>query len=317
MKPASGAVNGFYAFLAHGVEELASGGESSSGFMSLQFLQGCVALLRAAHLQLAGLVQKLRLPPGEKWLDEYMDESARIWEVCHVLKLGVAGMENYCAAGADLVAAVERRQINPQLLRQVFGVVKIGFLMRFDVKGRIFNEVNRVLMETRIEPLSLRFNETAPSESKLHGFNGFRGVLHAMSNVSSFLLAALLWGLVCWWPGCRAATSAGDSCAALEPGYMASIVRLQQRVAAEIDSAGSRTGPLAQEFRRSKAGVEDLREHLERTGGGENPQDRAEHLSACLALLRSGIDNIAGQLDDFLDEIVEARKKLWDICSLR
>ncbi|XP_042431920.1 uncharacterized protein LOC122018616 isoform X2 [Zingiber officinale] len=312
MKPASGAVNGFYAFLAHGVEELASGGESSSGFMSLQFLQGCVALLRAAHLQLAGLVQKLRLPPGEKWLDEYMDESARIWEVCHVLKLGVAGMENYCAAGADLVAAVERRQINPQLLRQAARAVSA---CRRAAAG--LEEENRVLMETRIEPLSLRFNETAPSESKLHGFNGFRGVLHAMSNVSSFLLAALLWGLVCWWPGCRAATSAGDSCAALEPGYMASIVRLQQRVAAEIDSAGSRTGPLAQEFRRSKAGVEDLREHLERTGGGENPQDRAEHLSACLALLRSGIDNIAGQLDDFLDEIVEARKKLWDICSLR
>ncbi|KAG6477432.1 uncharacterized protein LOC122022583 isoform X2 [Zingiber officinale] len=312
MKPASGVVNGFYAFLAHGVEELASGGESSSGFMSLQFLQGCVALLRAAHLQLAGLVQKLRLPPGEKWLDEYMDESARIWEVCHVLKLGVAGMENYCAVGADLVAAVEGRQINPQLLRQAARAVSA---CRRAAAG--LEEENRVLMETRIEPLSLRFNETAPSESKLHGFNGFRGVLHAMSNVSSFLLAALLWGLVCWWPGCRAATSAGDSCAALEPGYISSIVRLQSRVAAEIDSTGSRTGPLAQEFRRSKAGVEDLREHLERTGGGENPQDRAEHLSACLALLRSGIDNIAGQLDDFLDEIVEARKKLWDICSLR
>ncbi|XP_074569177.1 uncharacterized protein LOC141825689 [Curcuma longa] len=312
MKPASGAVNGFYAFVAHGVEELVSGGESSSGFMSLQFLQGCVALLRAAHLQLAGLVQKLRLPPGEKWLDEYMDESARIWEVCHVLKLGVAGMENYCAAGAEVVAAVERRQINPQLLRQATRAVSA---CRRAAAG--LEEENRVLMETRIEPLSLRFNETAPSESKLHGFNGFRGVLHAMSNVSSFLLAALLWGLVCWWPGCRAATSAGDACAALEPGYMASIARLQQRVAAEIDGAGIRTGPLAQEFRRSKAGVEDLKEHLERIGGGEDAQDRAEHLSACLALLRSGIDNIAGQLDDFLDEIVEARKKLWDICSLR
>lgn len=312
MKPASGTVNGFYAFLAQGVEELVSGGESSSGFMSLQFLQRCVALLRAGHLQLAGLVQKLRLPPGEKWLDEYMDESARIWEVCHVLKLGVAGMENYYAAGADVVAAVDHRQINPQLLRQAARAVSA---CRRAAAG--LEEENRVLMETRIEPLLLRFNETAPSESKLNGFNGFRGVLHAMSNVSSFLLAALLWGLVCWWPGSRAATSAGDDTCALEPGYMASIARLQQRVAAEIDGAGSRTGPLAQEFRRSKASLEDLREQLDRTGGGEDAQERAEHLRTCLALLRSGTDNIAGQLDDFLDEIVEARKKLWDICSLR
>lgn len=174
-----------------------------------------------------------------------------------------------------------------------------------------------MLMETRVEQLSLRFGETTPSESKLNGFNGFRGVLHAMSNMSSLLLAALLWGLVCWWPGCRAATSAGDDTCALEPGYMASIARLQQRVSAEIDGAGSRTGPLAQEFWRSKASLEDLREQLDRTGGGEDAHDRAEHLRTCLALLRSGIDNIAGQLDDFLDEIVEARKKLWDICSLR
>lgn len=50
-----------------------------------------------------------------------MHESERIWQVCHVLKLGVAGMENYCTAVADVVVALERRQTNPQLLRQVPG----------------------------------------------------------------------------------------------------------------------------------------------------------------------------------------------------
>ncbi|KAG6495779.1 uncharacterized protein LOC121990219 [Zingiber officinale] len=308
MKPASGSVKGFYAFIAHGVEEL----EQGSNFTSLQFLQRCVALLRAAHLQLTSLVQKLQLPPGEKWLDEYMDESARIWQVCHVLKLGVAGIENYCAAGNDVVTALEQRQTNPQLLRQAMRAVSA---CRRAASG--LEEENRVLMETRIEPLSLRFGETTPSESKLNGFNGFRGVLHAMSNVSSLLLEALLWGLVCWWqPGCRTTAPTGYTCV-FEAEYMASIARLHQRVIAEIDGTGRRRGAQAQEFQRVKSRVEELREHLEMAGGGEEVQERVKELTAWLALLRSGTENIAGQLDDFLDEIVEARKKLWDICSLR
>ncbi|WOK97363.1 hypothetical protein Cni_G06071 [Canna indica] len=320
MKPASSSVNGFYAFLAHGVDELERA-LASNASVSVQFLQRCLALLRSVHVQLVGLVQKLHLPPGEKWLDEYMDESSRIWEACHVLKLGVVGMESYCTAGADMVAALERHHGNPQLLRQAMRAVSA---CRRAAVG--LEEENRVLTETRILPLALRFDEKVPSESKLNGFNGFRGVLHAMRNVSAFLLTVLLWGLVCWWPGCSSsrttsAAAAMESCF-FEPGYMFSIARLQQRVAGEVDGASRRPGILAYEFRRARAGAEDLREEMERGGGRcesgrEEMQERVKSLRVWFALLRSGTENIAGQLDDFLDEIVEGRKKLLDICSHR
>lgn len=186
-------------------------------------------------------------------------------------------------------------------------------------------EENRALMETRIEPSSLKFEEAPWTESRYDAFNGFRSMLCALRNAGSLLLLILLWGSVhCGSHWAAAATGEAYS------QFFASettlcIARLRQRMVAEAGRATP--GIRMREFRRVRARTEELREELESAGawrcnaeaaaGGGRVKEMVEELKGWFGMLRSGSEILVGELDDLFDEIVEARKKLLYLCSRR
>ncbi|KAI7738320.1 hypothetical protein M8C21_033435 [Ambrosia artemisiifolia] len=302
---AATSVNGFYDYLTRSLDDLYRSFHTQH-FMSIQFLQHVLTLLQSFHSQLTLVVQKLHLPVGEKWLDEYMDESTRLWDVCHVLKTGVSNMENYYTAGANISSSLQNYQSSRQVLRA------INICQRERVG---LEEVNRSLIETRIRPLLLKFNKNVSIESKLKGFNGFRGVLHALKNTNSLLLRILLSGLVYYssetsFSSCQDNTNVcNEGELASGSGFIASATRLHEQIKANEDG---QLGILLYEFRHTVDMMNELKTKVERMEMEFDLNERVEMLNNSFGVLKCGVENVIGQLDDFFDEIVECRKKILD-----
>ncbi|CAA7013373.1 unnamed protein product [Microthlaspi erraticum] len=308
-------VNGFYSFLNRSMEDLERV-YVSNNFMSVQFLQRVLCLLRTSHSHLTILVQKLNLPAGDKWLDDYMDETSKLWDVFHVIKSSLSSMESFCSAAISIASTLDthhHRQISRQVIRAIT-------VCRREAVG--IEEENRALMENRIQRFPFWSEQvTAMESSKIqNGFSGFRGVMNSMKNINSLLLAILMQGLVYSIPG--------DAAAAVTLTATA-MVRLKQRVAVEMERTEMKRGIMLYEYRRSKTAMEELKAELERRwcggGGGEEEaaaaekglRERVESVKVNVGSLRNGTESIVAQIDDFFDEIVDGRKMLLDFCSHR
>lgn len=109
----------FYKFLNQELNELHQS-LLSHNFMSIHFMSKVISSLQSLHSQLTILVQKLCLPVGGKWLNEYMDESSRLWDVCHVLKSSINGMEDYYLTASNIASSVDgHHNLNPEFSHEV------------------------------------------------------------------------------------------------------------------------------------------------------------------------------------------------------
>ncbi|KAK3122501.1 hypothetical protein QOZ80_8AG0614480 [Eleusine coracana subsp. coracana] len=312
--------------MAHGLDGLHRSLSSSSTFLSAPFLQQAAALLRSLHSQLLQLVQRLHLPPGESWLDEYMDETSRLWDACQLVRAGAAAIDAYCASAARIPAAFNNSSVTVDATRTLRRAINAP--RRHAVA---LEQDNRALADARIDPASLLLDDRSPLEFKLNAFNGFRGVLYALRNASSFLLIILISGTLTCLPalaGEQSPTAAAHHNRQLF--YVSAMARLRQRVAEEMNalhhhhhsssssSSSSGTGIMMYEFRQARAAIDALKADFDKViAHQEILADRVEIVNGWVGVLRSGAEALIAELDDFFDEIVEGRKMLSDLCSHR
>ncbi|KAK3417093.1 hypothetical protein EUGRSUZ_H02848 [Eucalyptus grandis] len=286
--------------------------------MSIQFLQRALTLLSSFLSNLAATppppsprrVQKHNLPVADKWLDEYMDKSSELWDVCQLLlKSGVSALES--SSSSTLNYPLWARAIS-----------------RCRREAAVLEAQNRRLLQEAgmRQLLQLRYDEC--SATFANGFFGFRGVLREMHNVNSLLLTVLLSGLVYHRPGegffssRPHRSSHEDEQPRMLPWILASAARLEQSMEMEMNRTGSggRATIMVEEYRRVKAGMEEIRGCLEEGGkaaedDGGRMRERVEDLRGCLGVLRDGADGMVWQIDDLFDEITEERKKIFHLCG--
>uniref|UniRef100_A0A7I4FNX6 Uncharacterized protein n=1 Tax=Physcomitrium patens TaxID=3218 RepID=A0A7I4FNX6_PHYPA len=94
----SSALQEFETRLTERLEELKLSGESK-GFLSLDLLLHAMSVILATHSNVERLIPESQLSLSQQvdnsWVDEYFDDSAKLLDVCNVLKEGITEVENY------------------------------------------------------------------------------------------------------------------------------------------------------------------------------------------------------------------------------
>lgn len=87
----------FESKLAEKFDALKEAGEEL-GFLSIDWLLQALSVVLSTHASVEALIPNLTLPlssKDDKWVDEYLDDSAKLLDVCNVLKEGIADLNEY------------------------------------------------------------------------------------------------------------------------------------------------------------------------------------------------------------------------------
>ncbi|KAL0348252.1 UNVERIFIED_CONTAM: hypothetical protein Sangu_1053000 [Sesamum angustifolium] len=294
-------VHGFLNFLARDLDNLDHLFLSHNFIISAAFLQHVLSSLRSFHSHLTLLVQNLSLPVGDKWLDEYMDESSRLWEASYLLKSGLSAIEKYSSSAANIPSLLhDHHVLNPQLSRQV----------------SIYKHVAQGLSE---RSTGARGNDSTARGKQEHSRSK---AADTVSEVEGDSLSRIKVQQIQWVPRSPTCNEECKHIALTDSTQWPSTTGQRRAFTNRPTTKGARClAPRHSWYQpRAKFAMDEVKMQMERVLDYDDEvsdaiDEKVGELRSCLAGLQCGVEEIVGQVDDLLDEIVEGRKKLLDMCS--
>lgn len=312
----------FNGALARGLENLDR--SMSENFISFQWLKEALNLLKAMHAGVILLVEKLDLPvslKGEEWLNDYMDETLKLLDICNALKVGISGLEHYQMvvelALIKLNGLEKAVPLNSRVLNDLDACKEEA--------GRLNADKQKIIVSKKLTDGRLKFCLNEKNlQSKFVKWNGFWGVMFAVKNVTSLISWFLISGLV--YPLPLDPNSNSDK-VSFQSQWSTSFLNLYLRFNEELEKNRKGNGSsslLLRELESLETITTDLRDRIQVISNGNHtstPEDLGEFQKSIQlfkkksSAFKEDLETIDWLVRNLFNEIGRGRNKLLRVLA--
>ncbi|KAH7277258.1 hypothetical protein KP509_39G042700 [Ceratopteris richardii] len=254
-----------------------------------------------------------------KWLDEYLDDSVKLLDICRALGDAISEIKNYCVYVELALHTLEKGVIKDAQLHRC----KNALIKCMETLKRKDDDVNQLgQRRSKLENCSSmlrRMGEKLNMEDASKG--NFFMVIYA-AQVTTIFICGVLTSALSFKPRRAFSTmSVGGQSA-----WSFSLTSLQQRVRDQIERRKSKgANVLLEELDKTDMGVHTLYDKVEKLLHASNfppPEDQVYEikqavrtLEDCTLDLREGLVQLEVHVSEVFKVLIASRVALLDICS--
>ncbi|KAH7442345.1 hypothetical protein KP509_03G083700 [Ceratopteris richardii] len=289
------------------------------GYLSLKWLCQAMEMVLSTHSSVENFVPDLRnaLSHGDvKWLDEYLDNSIKLIDICLALKETIAEIKRYCVFVKLSLRALQDGCTDAKLTRCMITLKKcVEFFRR---KNDAFGQLGhrRFKLESCSSMLR-RMSEKINADDASKG--GFFMLIH-VALVSTIFICNLLSSVL----SSKSKPSTSSVCTFGQSPWCSTLISLQQKVKEQIEKKKSGgANALLQELDRTDIGVRNLYSRVEEVLRGKSLLDKkkrmlkieesGKELQLLLIDLQQGLMPLEAHLDNVYRNLLRSRMVFLDM----
>lgn len=309
------------------LDSLKLAGEEKS-FLSIDWLLQAMSIVLATHANVEALIPEsqlaLSLHRDDKWVDEYLDDSAKLLDVCNILKEGISEVEHYQMLVQFALHNLDNREISGAELK--YSRARNALAECREAIKRKDTEYRQGFPKSKLENCSSMLRTmgdklvTPKGEEAMKG-NGFLNAIYGAKVTTIFLCGLLVTALAC-----KPKRPLTNLSVASHYKWSPSLVSLQQRVKDETDKRKTKGSiALLRELDSVDASVQRLHEILDQhltERAFPLSREQAQELNLEVEALRkhswelgNGLSPLEVQVNELFRMLIASRLALLDIIS--